>query len=160
MSSNLSKFSECRIDCRASPSNDGGISSFPSLPHTHVIPELASGICFHLAHSTLDRVHSEAHYPLKVATLTLPSGTVNPCQSAFWGTLPAPGGDSYSSIWHTQPLTECVLRHITRSRWRLLPFHLAHSTLDRVRSEAHCPLQVATLTLPPGTVNRLPGFAQ
>ena len=133
------------------------LTSFPSLLHIHVIPELVSGICFHLAHSTLVRVRSGAHCPFQVATLTLPSGTPNPGQSAFWGTLPVPGGDSYPSIWHTQPLLECVLRYIARSRWRLLSFHLAHSTLVRARSEAHCPFQVATLTLPPGTLNRLLG---
>ncbi len=57
------------------------------------------------------------------------------------------------STWHIQPLSECILKHITRSRWQCLPFHLARSTLLRLHSKAHYPFQVAMLTLPPGTLN-------
>ena len=57
------------------------------------------------------------------------------------------------STWHAQPLSECILKHITRSRWPLFAFHLARSTLLRLHSKAHYPFQVAMLTLPPGTLN-------
>ena len=157
-------------------SNDVSTSSFPSLPresvsiwHTQPLSECIlrhitrprwQCLHFHLARSTLVRAHSKAHHPPQVAMLTLPPGTPNPCQSAFRGTSPAPGGNAYTSTWHTQPLLECILRHITCSRWQCLHFHLARSTLVRAHSEAHHSPQVAMLTLPSGTVNRLPCFAQ
>ena len=66
--------------------------------------------------------------------------------------IPEPARKSVST-WYTQPLSECILRHITRPRWHPLHTHLGHPTLSREHSKAHYPLQVALASYPPGTPN-------
>ena len=154
-------------------SNDVSTSSFPSLPresvsiwHTQPLSECIlrhitrprwQCLHFHLARSTDCRAsHSNdeecSDCRLRTAMTKNVQIAVLRQQWCFdivipelvflFSSFPSLPRESVS-IWHTQPLLECILRHMTRSRWQCLHFHLARSTLVRAHSEAHFPLQVA-----------------